>query len=41
MQFLCEGMKIDCEIDCDARGRRLKSCLALHEKWDFRQYAAL
>ena len=23
MQFLCECMKIDCEIDCDARRRRL------------------
>ena len=27
MQFLCEYMKIDCEIDCDARGRRLNSYL--------------
>ena len=27
MQFLCDCMKIDCEIDCDARGRRLRFCL--------------
>ena len=27
MQFLCECMKIDCEIDCNARGRQLRSCL--------------
>ena len=27
MLFLCECMKVDCEIDCDARGRQLKSCL--------------
>ena len=27
MQFLCECMKIDCETDCDPRGRWLKSCL--------------
>ena len=27
MQFLCESMKIDCEIDCNARGCRLRSCL--------------
>ena len=27
MQFLCECMKIDCKIDCDARGRQIKSCL--------------
>ena len=26
MQFLCECMKIDCEINCDAR-RRLRFCL--------------
>ena len=26
MQFLCECLKIDCEIDCDARGRWLRSC---------------
>ena len=25
MQFLCECMKIDCEIDCDARGRWLQA----------------
>ena len=27
MQFLCECMKIDCEIDCNAMGCQLKSCL--------------
>ena len=27
MQFLSECMKIDCEIDCDARGRHLRFCL--------------
>ena len=26
MQFLCECMNIDCEIDCDARGRWPRSC---------------
>ena len=26
MQFLCECMKTDCEIDCDSRGRHLRSC---------------
>ena len=26
MQCLCEYMKIDCEIDCDARGLWLRSC---------------
>ena len=27
IQFLFECMKIDCQIDCDARGRQLRSCL--------------
>ena len=27
MQLLCECMKIDCEIGCDARGRQLRFCL--------------
>ena len=27
MHFLCECMKIDCEIDCDARGLQLRSYL--------------
>ena len=30
MQFLCECMKIDCEIDCDARGLQLRSCLLIY-----------
>ena len=30
MQFMCECMETDCEIDWDARGRQLKSCLG-HE----------
>uniref|UniRef100_A0A671W9P1 Tc1-like transposase DDE domain-containing protein n=1 Tax=Sparus aurata TaxID=8175 RepID=A0A671W9P1_SPAAU len=27
VHFLSECMKIDCEIDCDARGRHLRFCL--------------
>ena len=27
MQFLCKWMKIDCEIDCNAKGRGLRFCL--------------
>ena len=30
MQYLCECMNIDCETDCDARERQLRSCRGHH-----------